>query len=181
MEFLVLFILPLGGYVVYLVCFADLRSTFEKQKATHTKGVGLYRAGCTQESIEYFQAVARKDKHPALALYYLSLCHQELGNQYQAMYYLQQCIRYDNTVADAYMRLGDMLMQMEAYEEAALEYGKASFYLKNDPEPLFRKGRCLLALKFKKDAKKCFQHAAKLGHEEANHLMRQQLLFSDLV
>jgi hypothetical protein len=38
-----------------------------------------------------------------------------------------------------------------------------------------------MILKQKKAARKCFKAAAKLGHEEANFMEKQSILYSDLL
>lgn len=181
MEFLLLFVLPLGGYIVYLVCFADLRTTFERDSHLHSRGVLLYKAGLLVESRAYFADVLRKNPSNATCLYYLGRIHIDEGNTHQALYYLQQAIRYDNTIADAYMLSGRLLMQLEFFEEAAQEFRRATFYLRTDPEPLYLQGRCLIILKQKKAARKCFKAAALLGHEEANFMDKQSLLYTDVM
>lgn len=178
MEFLLIFVFPLGLYLLYLTFFADLRSSFEKANDQFGKEINSFDQLEGQKSIDFFQDLLRQGKAPkGFAYYQLGCAHLKQGNTHQALYSFQQAVRFDGSIAEAYKKSAELLLEQQAYEEALTEINRALFYLRYDADGHFLKGKCLLELKEVDKAKSSLSEAVRLGSEDANYLMHNHMIF----
>ncbi len=178
MEFLLLFVLPLGLYLLYLTCFADLRTSFEKASDQHGKVVKSIQKGEGAVALTYFQDLLSRGKAPKGFVYFqLGCAHLNEGNSHQALYCFQQAVRFDGSIALAYKKSADLLFAQGAWEETLTELNRALFYLRTDANCHYLKAKCLLELKQRKQARESLLEAARCGSEEANFLLQNSMLF----
>ena len=58
----------------------------------------------------------------------MGICHHKLGDKPTAMDKLNLAIKYNPRYAKAYVKKGELLVEMEEYDEAVRQFSEASEY-----------------------------------------------------
>ena len=104
----------------------------KKVNALKEEATTVFKAGNYEEAIEKFRACLAVDEFNAsmnsTLLLNIGICYKKLSQTDEAMKSFNQAIKYKPNYAKAYIQRGDLLIQLEEYNEAINSYHTASEY-----------------------------------------------------
>lgn len=177
----ILVILIFGIWIVIKLSISDLRTTFEKEADLLKSGIVLFENKFHEKSIEFFEVFIVKENPPLSSFLYLARNHAALGNYNQAYWHYTRVLNRENIHGNIFFERGVVLQNLTEDDLALLDFDKAIWFERNNPDYYFQRGVLRLKLKKKKAASEDFTKAKNLGHENANFYLLQPLLFTNLV
>ncbi|MBC7922029.1 MAG: hypothetical protein H7Z75_13180 [Ferruginibacter sp.] len=173
METILLFLLFIP-YVIIRYLLTDHETPTEKDIKHYQEGIGLVRQKKYAEAAGYFDHVLKEKPNCALAYAYRGKCNLKLDNLYSSVFDCTRATSLDDTLAEAYLDKGKALYRLEEYQNAFLEFDKAVWHFKKNPESF--RWRALARIRLSQEYDRVesdLQKAIQLGDEDAGHYLRQ--------
>ena len=173
METILLFLL-LIPYVIIRYLLTDHETPTEKDAKRYQEGIALVRQRRYAEAAGYFDHVLKEKPNCALAYAYRGKCNLKLDNLYSSVFDCTRATSLDDTLAEAYLDKGKSLYRLEEYQNAFLEFDKAVWHFKSNPESFRWRALARIRLSQEYDRVEAdLRKAIQLGDEESGHYLRQ--------
>ena len=133
METFFLFLLFIP-YIYLRYRLGDHDTQAEKDARAFAPGVRLVRDRQYEAGAAYFTRALETQPNCALAYAHRAKCNLKLDNLYSCVFDATRAVSLDQTLAEAYLDKGKALYQLEEYHQSFLEFDKAVWHFKTNPE-----------------------------------------------
>lgn len=169
----ILLLLLLIPYVLIRYLVTDHETKTEKDARHYQAGIQLVKEKKYGEAIQYFDQVLKEKPHCALAVAYRGKCHLKLKNFYSCVFDCSRATSLDDTLSEAYLDKGKALYQLEEFKPAFLEFDKAVWHARKNPEAFRWRALGRIRLSHTYDQVEAdLLKAIDLGDEDAAHYLR---------
>ncbi len=166
-------------YLILKYLFTDHETPAEKDAKRYQEGIQLVLAKQYEEALPYFTQVLKEKPTCALAYAYRGKCNLKLDNLYSSVFDCTRAVSLDGTLAETYLDKGKALFKLEEYRNAFLEFDKAVWHFKNNPEAFRWRALARIRLSQPYDRVEAdFRKAIELGDEDAAHYLRLVQLYN---
>jgi tetratricopeptide (TPR) repeat protein len=169
----ILLLLLLIPYMLIRYLVTDHETKTEKDARQYKEGIQLVKEKKYAEAIEYFDTVLKEKPTCALAFAYRGKCNLKLRNPYSSIFDCSRATSLDGTLSDAYLDKGKALYQLEEYQQAYLEFDKAVWHNRKNPEAFRWRALGHIRLSHPYDrVEEDLLEAVELGDEDAANYLR---------
>ncbi len=149
-------------------------SSVSKQMRKHKEGIEMLRLRNFESAFHYFDSLIDMEPQNALAYAMRGRCYLEMGKNENALIDAAKSISLDNTFSHPYLTKGRALYTMGMLHEAVLEFEKAVWYSRNDPEGYRWRGLVHCRLGYHVHGESDLKKAVELGDENAQYMLRRR-------
>jgi tetratricopeptide (TPR) repeat protein len=169
----ILLLLLLIPYMLIRYLITDHETKTEKDARQYKEGIQWVKDKKYTEAIGYFDKVLKEKPNCALAFAYRGKCNLKLKNLYSSVFDCSRATSLDDTLSDAYLDKGKALYQLEEYQQAYLEFDKAVWHNRKNPEAFRWRalGRIRISHLYERVEEDLLE-AVELGDEDAAYYLR---------
>ena len=118
-----------------------------------------------EKAIEHYNYYLLAHDNNTWCLRQISLCHKGLGNNEQALNYLQQAAALEPENERICMNIGNLLVQMERYDEALPHYFKAEYITNGNIRPCRAIAWCYFVTRKFEQSRKYYNKVLSLSND----------------
>ncbi|MGB3617201.1 MAG: hypothetical protein WBA12_03725 [Catalinimonas sp.] len=163
-------------YVLMKVITGDHRAQADRDARRLTEGLALMQQYRHREALIFFSDFLKQEPRCALALVKRGACQLALGEPFLALGDSRRAAEIDHVIMEAYLVAGQALYELDDFLSAKVEFDKAVWYDRKNPEVYRRRGLNYLRMKDHVRATEDLRQAIALGDEDANYYLRRHRL-----